>query len=1336
MTFFLPALTLLVLAPPLPAQARPAQGVTVLEGRDQAALLRDARAFLAEGKIHAGLHALQQVLGSDPDLLVRPEEDDLLYLGARNEARKLLEHLDGEARRVWEDQVGREAKRALQGAMEPPDPEALLRILSHYPGTSAAEKARKIRTEILLDRGHIQQGAAGRNLGEIFPPGWVSALPAPLARSPLLVPTLKDARDPSLPLVRASGLRLRWEYRFKNPPLPDNYALFRMAIGGGIGYLTDSREVVSLDLGTGKVIWRFPGPPGWENPRSRNLFDMLRGFHKDTLIAPVLEDGIVVAALTEPIPLGRSEEFSGIRVRNLLPGRRLYAFDATSGRLLWKQKVTWLKGGKMEPRGLVAAPPAAAAGRVFVPLFDAVGKVDLFLQAFDLYTGEPLWKTFLVSGQQESNLFGNVLKEMACGAPAADAEKVVVCTNLGAVAALDAATGEALWTRVYERTPVRTYQDGHMAYRPETFANTPPAFDGSQFFCTPTDSPYALALDACSGEIRRIWPVEGSRFGRIRALICAFPFGALFLGNRLSLRTIGRGDGRGFQSPSLFSDNEYYRQRHLGVLARDEVLIPTGRGVERFRPDNGRSIGTAFSWKSHTEIGALQTAPGTLLVLHPGGVSAYASPDALLEALLAGGSDPAKLAMTLPFLEGADHYSDPAMALRVARKCMELAATSTNLEQGQRLRLVAARTFLLAGDWQAAGKAAGGLLQVPDSKRRVRAAVVVLDAFEERLPSSPLLVSALDALEKEHPPQIRRVDGTLEPAQVTLWKGRFHAAIARHDLDEARRQLVLLAQIPAEDSLAVKGHSLSDWAVDTLHQLVRDDPSQARVLEKQAAAALAKGPVTPGMLHAFTGTRVLESWLQDQARRNDLSRAEKVRLSAWLRDYSSHSAAGGGRLDPEELFGSPSPSALPHNLGLLRKSDLGSKKLLEVRATEAGLFSLIQDGPVVTLALAGNSGDWQERARVQVRGAGLRDPALEGRVFLFPGGGVVVHEQDWRILRLDGTTSDIRLPGPLALPPHPLGRMAALLCRTGDDWLRLQIRDLETGALFFEQRLTRAGPGYLRILGDGMHLMLLTSGVFEGLSFHPLQSTLPATMVLPAAPTTREIDAAVAFGNGLALPALDQKKLALQLLRDETQVALPLPDQGVLWLFQAPGGLGWLLDTTRPGHGPLPRARIAWMGSEESQPRDLELEQVFSKVPQVENRLGSILPDTHLLVLEPARGPETVFQSIDLDGDAEEPGPRVSWTTPLASIPWRRLTRPLPSPVHAEGGWVVPLTLRSATGHGPELVVLRFNEKGEVLDRFTTEWSGTAGYDIRTWIVSGRILLRDGPNLYLLGDPS
>ncbi|MFQ5748751.1 MAG: PQQ-binding-like beta-propeller repeat protein, partial [Planctomycetota bacterium] len=1316
MILFLPALSLLALAAPGPAQARLTQGVTVLENRDQAALLRDARTFLEEGKIHAGLHALQQVLESDPDLLVRPEENDLLFLGARTEARRLLEHLEGKARQAWENQVDRAADRALQGAMDPPDPEGLLRVLSRYPGTNAASKARKIRTEILLDRGHIQQAAAGRNLGEVFPPGWISALPAPLARSPVLVPTLQGPGDPSLPLVRASGLRLRWEYRFRNPPLPDNYALFRMAIGGGVGYLTDSREVAALNLGTGKVIWRFSGPPGWGNPRSRNLFDMLRGFHKDTLIAPVLEDGIVVAALTEPVPLGRSEEFSGIRVRNLLPGRRLYAFDAASGKLLWRQEVDWLKGEKMEPRGLVAAPPAAAAGRVFVPLFDAVGKVDLFLQAFDLYTGTPLWKTFLVSGQQESNLFGNVLKEMACGAPAADAEKVVVCTNLGAVAALDAATGEALWTRVYERTPVRTYQDGHMAYRPETFANTPPAFDGNLFFCTPTDSPYALALDARSGELERIWPVEGSRFGRIRALICAFPFGALFLGNRLSLQTLRRGDGRGFQSPSLFSDNEYYRQRHLAVLARDEVLVPTGRGVERFQPGTGRSIGTAFSWKSHTEIGALQTAPGTLLVLHPGGVSAYASPDALLEALLAGGSNPAKLAMTLPFLEGADHYSDPAMALRVARKCMELAATSTNLEQGQRLRLVAARTFLLAGDWRAAGKAAGGLLQVLDSKRRITAAVVVLDAYEERLPASPLLATALDALEKERPPEVRRVDGTLEPTRVTLWKGRYHAAVARHDLDDARRQLVLLAQVPADDSVRVNSRSLADWAVETLHSLVREDPSQARALERHAAAALAKGPVTPGLLHAFTGTRVLESWLQDLARRDDLSRAEKVRLSAWLRDYSSGPAAEGGLLDPEDLFGSPAPSVLPPGLGLLRKTNLGSKKLLAAHASEQGLSILIQDGAAVTLALAGDSGDWRERARIQVEGSGLRDPALAGRVFLFPGGGAVLHDQDWWALHIDGTTAHLRLPGPLALPPHPLGRMAALLCRTGEDWLRLQIRDLGTGALFFDQRLPRAGPGYLRLLGDGEHLMLLTSGVFEGFSFHPLLSTLPAAMVLPAAPTTREIDAAVSFGNGMALPALDQKKLAVQLLRGETRVALPLPDQGVLWLFRAPGGLGWLLDTTRPGHGPLPRARIAWMGSGDTGPRDLELEQVFSKVPQVENRLGTVLPDPNLLVLQPARGPETVFQSIDLDGDAEEPGPRISWTTPLTSIPWRRLTRPLPSPVHARGGWVVPLTLRSATGRGPELVVLRFNDQGEVLDRFTTDWSGTAGYEIRTWL--------------------
>ena len=79
---------LLLFAAPLLAQEEiaPARGLTVLESRDMATRLADAELLLKEGSLRTAVATLQSVLEADRAHLVRPNPQDLLFVGAATEA--------------------------------------------------------------------------------------------------------------------------------------------------------------------------------------------------------------------------------------------------------------------------------------------------------------------------------------------------------------------------------------------------------------------------------------------------------------------------------------------------------------------------------------------------------------------------------------------------------------------------------------------------------------------------------------------------------------------------------------------------------------------------------------------------------------------------------------------------------------------------------------------------------------------------------------------------------------------------------------------------------------------------------------------------------------------------------------------------------------------------------------------------------------------------------------------------------------------------------------------------------------------------------------------------
>ncbi len=1322
------AALLAALAAPQEAAPLPG-GVTVLESRELEELLRDAEGLLAAGETRRALADLQRVLDADPAALVRVSPDDLLFVGASRRAREILAGLSAEAAAERERTVGPRADDELRRALDPPDLLALRRVEARYAGTAAAGRAARAAEELLLDRGETERAAAGRPLEALLPGEWLPALPAPLPRAPLAAPAYAGPEDPRLPVVRGSNLFERWSYAFEDPPFPRqlHYQNHRAAVGGGLVYLTDGREVAALRLGTGEVAWRFDGPPGWDDlvdpdgGRDDARDKIVEGFDPKTVLAPVLEDGVLLVALQEPVFVGRSESFYGrIVVRRYLPARRLHAFDAATGELLWQHEPDWIHGDRDQPHGLVAAPPAAAAGRVFLPVYDATGTLDLAVQALDLHTGEPLWRTFVVSGGGETNLFGNVVRELAAGIPVADAERVLVCSNLGAIGALDAATGDALWTRLYRRADINAPQTGEVARRRETFPNAPPAYDGATFVCAPTDGDSAWALDARDGSVVRELRAVGSARGVVlRHLVGLLGRRAVFTGSHAALFDLDGGPGQDrfsdtlphqFRDPSLL--------RHAGTLADGELLAPTADAILVLDPVTAAGK-AAVPW-SRMEQGSLHALPGMVLCMTGEGVMAYGSPEGLLHTLPEK-PDPALLAEVLPLFEGFDLSHDLAVAARLARAAERLAAGCENEEQRERLLLVAgrARAELLEGEAMIAD--VEPLLGSSSPDRRLAAGLLLLGWLEPRDPGAALLQRALAALAEQPPTTPVAQEGGNLPLGLVWARALARAADARGETDRQREALLAVLRQPAAVQYREDGASLADWARAELDALLAAHPAQRRELEAQAAAALAEGAPSASALRAYAGTRTLTAWLREQQAVPGLALADRVRYAAWLRDYADDPGPATDLLAANERRAAAAAPALPRVVNTLGDLQLSRHDLLAAApAPEGGAWLAMQSGGtarLVRLHPEGIETVFEHELRSPER---PRMVSLRNATFLDEAGMTAVVLDRWLRFDADGGVRELRLRGDSqrVAPARHGDLLALLLEQEGGDHL-LEVREIRSGELLLERPL-RLDPELSKELRFDGERVFVVSVRRRAVEVVDLRDGRQSQILLSRGPSF-EVPQIQTFAGGLALPDLDQG-VGVLLHGADSRRSLPLAEAPLL-LFGAPGGVGWIQQSSFPQEDGPP-ALLGWLPEGAEQPQVVEFadqDTAFLQRPPRAARQHLELPTREVLSLD--TGGRLSLQRL---GEA-----RPAWTVELP-LPDTVLT-PVP-PARAEDGWAVPFLARRRSG-GAELLLYLVDAQGRLRDSaaYTVASSHPTSTSL-TLLDRGQLLLRNGSSLLLLGD--
>jgi outer membrane protein assembly factor BamB len=378
-----------------------------------------------------------------------------------------------------------------------------------------------------------------------------------------LVPQSWFARIPTenrLGEKRVSGRLAQKEYR---------YSPYHVVVAGGEVFLSNGVGLYAFDLYSGESRQLFEG-----------LVDDIETQQRPHVIYGLTYDrGFLYANLEGPNDQPE-EKWHWYDIQVPIPERKLLKIDARSG------KVAWILGDpSRDPEAFlnkvwISSPPIVLGETLFVIGNYFEGMLKCYLLAIDVHSGSLRWRRRLCSGQQELNMFGRPVKELPGTILASDRGVLYAVTGLGAIVAIEAATGDLLWLTRYDRLPVMATTTSQVRERPPAWANCPPILVEDRLLVAPLDSNRFYCLSATTG--KTLW----SRFrSGSKYLVWAGRKQVILAGQDLSSLTLGQGSS--LWEKGFAGGEKVYGQ---GAVAGNSVYIPTDRALYRFDLTTGRLL--------------------------------------------------------------------------------------------------------------------------------------------------------------------------------------------------------------------------------------------------------------------------------------------------------------------------------------------------------------------------------------------------------------------------------------------------------------------------------------------------------------------------------------------------------------------------------------------------------------------------------------------------------------------------------------------------------------------------------------------------------------------------
>lgn len=313
----------------------------------------------------------------------------------------------------------------------------------------------------------------------------------------------------------------------------------------------------------------------------------------------------------------------------------LVAMDRESARILWTSENWSDAPDRLDDLTFLAAP-TVFGDKLMVPVMH---RESYCLQCLRQEDGAPIWRTAVHAG-------GTPYVRAPASPVTIESGVVFVLTNAGALAAIDAYTGDTRWIRRYERVhPLRKKPRSNRSNQRNSnyqfvevklpgFANAELlVVDGLVVFA-PADGDVVLALDASTGE--PVWMAGGSsRFAPFKDLrhLVGHNGRDLFFVSRSELVCIGLRSGLRRWMATLPPDQPSWAGR--GLVTDEFVILPGPRRLLVFDANRGGSPRTLklpeFSLGAEPLPGPcnLSIHGPFLAAAYEGGIEIYSTPTRL-----------------------------------------------------------------------------------------------------------------------------------------------------------------------------------------------------------------------------------------------------------------------------------------------------------------------------------------------------------------------------------------------------------------------------------------------------------------------------------------------------------------------------------------------------------------------------------------------------------------------------------------------------------------------------------------------------------------------------------
>ncbi len=608
--------------------------------------IRDEHFAAAVDELHAVITSYSGKVYQAGRESLRGSKGCARFIGAAEMAHYLLSRLPPVGREVYESFARKKASIELERARNDRDIRALESLARTFATASIGIDAHRFLADYYLEKGEVELAIiflkkcllyAGEPAPDVVARlaraldqaghdeaarDYLGAsgeteetLAHDLARNPPLVgppgfdwPTMGGRPDRNRPMPLLDGVDFfsdRWIkstfndlLRNENPFLVDsqNVAPFRLVRTGDVVYVNDSVSVRAFSVYSGEEIWHFEGPLEARHG-SRiyfNLGDYVgRSRRRGTVTSELIAGGtaasnVLLVNLHETRPTRAKKILRSDVINKPIPVRHLFALDARSGRLLWRQG-----GHDPDPEAFmnrlsIPSPPVVVGDRVFCSGHLIEGGIRNFLFCFDLATGETIWQTSVGVGQQQLTMFDMNFREYP-STPLTELDGTLYfSSNLGYVGAVDAITGQIRWFTEYEGIPIPEISH-YTNPTPRTmhWYNEPPRVAGNTMVATPLDAETAVAFDRHTG--RASWSLPSIHLCRTH---CRYLLG-------IREKTVIFGSAAGATAVDIDSGSLVWRTAPLidgepctgrGAITEDRIFLNLGSGLIVVDAASGRIV--------------------------------------------------------------------------------------------------------------------------------------------------------------------------------------------------------------------------------------------------------------------------------------------------------------------------------------------------------------------------------------------------------------------------------------------------------------------------------------------------------------------------------------------------------------------------------------------------------------------------------------------------------------------------------------------------------------------------------------------------------------------------